>query len=74
MKTVIELRQTVGDVSLASETLRSALGHLTATGKPRFAVSGLILAVCPYLRLKDSRVVAGGCHVSFHSSVDFYFR
>ena len=53
MKTVIELRQTVGDVSLASETLRSALGHLTATGKPRFAVSGLILAVCPYLRPKN---------------------
>jgi len=56
MKTVIELRQTVGDVSLASKTLRSALGHLTATGKPQFAGSGFILAVCPYLGLEIRRL------------------
>ena len=32
--------------------LRSRFSHLTANGKPRFAVSGLTLAVCPYLGLK----------------------
>ena len=34
------------------ERLRSRLGDLTTNGKPRFAVSGFTLAVCPYLRLK----------------------
>ena len=34
------------------ETLRSRFGYLTANGKPRFAVSGFTLAVCPYLELK----------------------
>ena len=30
----------------------SRFGHLTANAKPRFAVSGFTLAVCPYLGLK----------------------
>ena len=34
------------------ETLRSRFGHLTANGKPWFAVSGFTVAVCPYLGLK----------------------
>ena len=34
------------------ETLRSRFGGLTTNGKPRFAVSGFTLAVCPYLGLK----------------------
>ena len=34
------------------ETLRSRFGHLTANAKPRFAVCGFTLAVCPYLGLK----------------------
>ena len=34
------------------ERLRSRFGDLTTNGKPRFAVSGFTLAVCPYLGLK----------------------
>ena len=34
------------------EILRSRLSNLTTIGKPRFAVSGFTLAVCPYLGLK----------------------
>ena len=34
------------------ERLRSRLRNLTTNGKPRFAVSGFTLAVCPYLGLK----------------------
>ena len=34
------------------ETLRSRFGHLTTNAKPRFAVSGFTLAVCPYWGLK----------------------
>ena len=34
------------------ETLRSMFGHLTVNGKPRFAVRGITLPVCPYLGLK----------------------
>lgn len=30
----------------------SRFGDLTTNGKPRFAVSGFTLAVCPYLGLK----------------------
>ena len=37
---------------LILETLRSKFGELTTNGKPRFAVSGFMLAVCPYLGLK----------------------
>ena len=37
---------------LLLETLRSRFGDLTTNGKPRFAVSGFTLAVCPYLGLK----------------------
>ena len=32
--------------------IRSRFGDLTTNGKPRFAVSGFTLAVCPYLGLK----------------------
>ena len=44
----IPLRLLLGSL----ETLRSRFGHLTANAKPRFAVSGFTLAVCPYLGLK----------------------
>ena len=39
-------------VCLTRDLTRSRFGHLTANGKPRFAVSGFTLAVCPYLELK----------------------
>ena len=39
---------------LIRDLTRSRFGHLTANGKPRFAVSGFTLAVCPYLELKFS--------------------
>ena len=43
------LREEIGE---RLETLRSRFGDLTTNGKPRFAVSGFTLAVCPYLGLK----------------------
>ena len=39
-------------VCLIRYPTRSRFRHLTANGKPRFAVSGFTLAVCPFLGLK----------------------
>ena len=39
---------------LIRDLTRSRFGHLTTNGKPRFAVSGFTLAVCPYLELNFS--------------------
>ena len=39
-------------VCLIRDPTRSRFRHLTANGKPRFAVSGFTLAVCPFLGLK----------------------
>ena len=50
------------------ETLRSRFGYLTANGKPRFAVSGFTLAVCPYLELK----IHGYFLRNFWSSCQFF--
>ena len=43
-------------VCLIRDLTRSRFGHLTANGKPRFAVSGFTLAVCPFLALKVARL------------------
>ena len=39
-------------VCLIRDPTRSRFRHLTANGKPRFAVRGFTLAVCPFLGLK----------------------
>ena len=39
-------------VCLIRDPTRSRFRHLTSNGKPRFAVSGFTLAVCPFLGLK----------------------
>ena len=40
---------TVSGFFMLFETLRTRFGYLTANDRPRFAVSGFTLAVCPYL-------------------------
>ena len=46
------IHESGGWSNLPLERLRSRFGDLTTNDKPRFAVSGFRLAVCPYLGLK----------------------
>ena len=66
-RTVVDIRDLKIEVrgSREIETLRSRFGDLTTNGKPRFAVSGFTLAVCPYLGLKIRGLIYSQLHCLF---------